>query len=117
MNVRILTNICGANLEYRPGDVVNVSTAVGNDLVNSHEGILEGPSPSGVISTLYANAGYIPMSPASPSGYVGPSGWLPDVPNGQMGYYIPAPYLITVIFPGRRETTFDLVKLRIPTWR
>lgn len=116
MRVRILTNIVGDSTDYRAGDVVNASTAAANDLVNAGQAILEGPAPSGVIATLYSGAGYIPLTP-DPSGYIGPSGYIPDVPNGQMGFYCPDPYLITVVFPGRRETTFDLLSLRPPAWR
>ena len=115
MNVRILTNITGPGIDYRAGDVVNLSTQAANDLIAAGAAILEGPAPSGTIGAAYATAGYLRLVP-QPSGYIGPSGYIPDVPAGQMGFYNNDTTL-TVVFPGRRETTFDLVKLRPPLWR
>lgn len=117
MRIRAITNVVGNSVDYRAGDVLtNLSNAAANDLLAGRQAILEGPAPSGVIGAAYAAAGYIQLTP-DPSGYIGPSGHIPDIPNGQMGFYTPGDYLITVVFPGRRETTFDLLKMRVPTWR
>lgn len=117
MYIRILTNIAGNNIDYRPGDVLNVSTAAGNDLVNALAAIPEGPAPSGLIAAAYQSAGYVPLAP-DPSGYIRQTDGVhvADAPSGG-GFYCPDSYTFTVVFPGKRETTFDILKLRPPTWR
>lgn len=110
MRVRIRNNVVSNSADYRAGDVVTLVTADANDLIAAGFAIAEGPAPSGVIGTLYAGAGYMRLAP-TPSGYISPSGYIPDAPSGG-GFYCPDDYTITVVFPGRVETTFDLVKLR-----
>lgn len=113
--VRIIQNVTGPGIDYRPNDVISLSNQAAADLIAGNQAIAEGPAPSGSIVSDYEDAGYIPLTP-SPSGYVGPSGYIPDVPGGQMGFYVPSAGVITVVFPGRREYSFDMLKLRPPTW-
>lgn len=113
--VRITQNVTGPGINYLPNDVLSLPNQYAADLIAGGFAIPEGPGPSGSIVTAYEEAGYIPLTPA-PSGYVGPSGHLMDVPNGQMGFYVPSSGVITVVFPGRREFAFDMMRLRPQTW-
>ena len=111
--IRILTDIVGNSTEYTPGQVVSVEDGVAASFITAGYAIAEGPSPSGIIATAYANAGYIEVIP-DPSGYIqpDPSGLhINDVPAGG-AYYFTDEYTFHVVFPGRRESTFDLLRLR-----
>jgi hypothetical protein len=105
--VRFVNNLCGVGVDQRQGQVANVANAA--QLIAGGQAIAEGPAPSGSIATLYKAAGYLQVYP-NPSGYIGPSGYLIDVPFS--AFYCVDDYTITVVFPGRQETTFDLVAMR-----
>lgn len=112
MRVRIIKDIEGVNFSAAPGSVLtNISSPSGANLINAGFAILEAASPSGSIGTLFNNSGFVPLTPSS-SGYVGPSGWIHDIPAGQAGYYFPGDYSVTVVMPGKFETTFDILKFR-----
>lgn len=117
MNIRVLTNVVGPSIDYRPGQVLNLSTAAASDLVNAGSAIVEGPAPSGAIGSLYQSAGYMPLAPAA-SGYINLTNGqnVADAPSGG-GFYCTDAYTLVVVFPGKRETTFDLLKLRPVSWR
>jgi hypothetical protein len=111
--LRILKNVVGSNFDYRPNDVITtLSTQAGNDLIAGGFAIPEGPSPSGTIATMLIGAGYQLFYPA-PSGYISPSGWVPDAPSSG-AFYFKGDYIINIVFPGKKITTFDILKLRPP---
>lgn len=110
MRVRILKNLCGPGIDYRVGQVVNIASPAG--IIAGGDAIAEGPAPSGAIGTLYRGAGYIELTP-DPSGYIGPSGHIADAPSGG-GFYCTDDYTITVVFPGKRATTFNIMAMRPP---
>jgi hypothetical protein len=111
--IRILKNIVGSNFDYRPNDVLTtLTTQAGNDLIGGGFAMLEGPSPSGTLGTLYTGAGYQRLTPTT-GGYICPSGFIPDAPAGG-GFYFTSDYIVTIVFPGKKETTFDVLKLRPP---
>jgi hypothetical protein len=110
-NVRILQNICGPGIDYRPNDVLSVADGAATDLVAAHQAILEGPSPSGVIATLYSGAGYTEVTP-DPSGYIIDGSHVDDLTGSQKGFYMPENYQIVVCFPGKTQVKLDILKLR-----
>ncbi len=111
IRVRIIKDLAGPQVSYHSGQVVNIADASGTNLINAGIAIKEAPSPSGTIGTLFNGAGFLRLQPFA-SGYVGPSGFISDVPAGQPGFYCPDDYSITVVMPGKFETTFDILKLR-----
>jgi hypothetical protein len=109
--IRVLKNIVGTGIDYRPGDVlVNLSTSAAAALVAAGDAVNDVPSPSGSMYTLFNNAGFIPVTPAA-SGYVGPSGQLMDAVGTGL-FYMPDDHTVTAVYPGRFEVTYDILKLR-----
>jgi len=111
IRIRIIKDIEGPQVSYQAGQVVSIVDASGQNLITAGFACSEPPSPSGAIGTLYNNAGFIRLQPYA-SGYVGPSGFISDVPAGQPGFYCSDDYTITVVMPGKVETTFSILKMR-----
>jgi len=112
---RILKNLTGPNIDYRAGDMnANLTPTAAAALIANGDAVNEWfVGPSGSISTLFTNAGMIPVSPVASGGtynvaYVGPSGQIPDSPGAPLFYFGPNEQ-VTVVYPGRIEISYQML--------
>ncbi len=113
IRVRIIRELEGPQVSYQAGQIINIADASGTNLINAGFAIKEPPTPSGVIATLYNNAGFIPVTPFA-SGYIAPgaSGFISTVPSP--AFYTPDDQTIVVIMPPKVETRLSILKLQPP---